>query len=265
VTNDLPRHLAATTSAGTPCVFLSPHLDDAVLSCGALMRSLSASCPLTVVTAFTAAGPPPHTYAARSFLRQCAIPDAAALFEERRAEDRRVLDDLGAAHTHLGYPDALFRCRDAGTRLTRLAGGLLPELVHRYPTYRFDIAKGRVASGDRRLIGTLTDVVAGRVEQSGARWVFCPLGVGRHVDHLIVRGVGERFADRVIYYADFPYNQSSAPDSAFLARHRLAPWSWSEGIAAKETLIRGYRTQFDAMFPTGRVPAVPETYYSPRR
>jgi LmbE family N-acetylglucosaminyl deacetylase len=264
VTNDLPPQVAAATSTGTSCVFLSPHLDDAVLSCGALMRSLSASCALTVVTAFTAAGPPPHTYAARSFLRQCAIPDAGALFEERRAEDRRVLDDLGVAHTHLGYPDALFRCRDAGTPLTRFAGRLLPELVHRYPTYRFDIAKGRIAGGDRRLIGTLTDAVADRVEQSRARWVFCPLGVGRHVDHLIVRGVGERFPDRVIYYADFPYIQSSAPDPAFLARHRLAAWSWSEGIAAKEALIRGYRTQAGAMFPTGRIPAVPETYYSPR-
>jgi hypothetical protein len=228
------------------------------------MRSLSATCALTVVTAFTAAGPPPHTYAARSFLRQCVMCDAAVLFAVRRAEDRRVLDGLGAAHAHLGYTDALFRRRQAGTPLARYAGRLFPELVHRYPTYRFDIAKGRIARGDRTVIDTLTAAVADRIRQSGARWVFCPLGVGRHVDHLIVRAVGERFPDRVIYYADFPYNQSAAPDPAFLTRHRLAPWSWTDGIAAKEALIRGYRTQVYAMFGTGRIPAVPETYYSPR-
>ena len=33
---------------------------------------------MTVLTPFTTAGPPPHTYAARSFLRQCSVSDAAA-------------------------------------------------------------------------------------------------------------------------------------------------------------------------------------------
>ena len=94
--------------------------------------------------------------------------------------------------------------------------------------------------------------------------MFCPLGIGRHVDHLIVRAVGERFADRAVYYADFPYVRTAAPDPAFVARHRLVPWSWTEGIAAKPALIRGYRTQAGGLFRTGRIPAVPETYYSPR-
>jgi len=214
----------AARSTGAAFLFLSPHLDDAVLSCGALMRSLSATCALTVVTPFTTAGPPPHTYAARSFLRHCAMPDAEALFAERRAEDRRVLDDLGTAHVHLGYTDALFRRRGAGTPLARHVGRLLPELVHRYPTYRFDIARGRVARGDRTVIEALTAAVAEWIRRTRSRWVFCPLAVGRHVDHLIVRAAGERFADRVIYYADFPYAQTAAPDPGFVARHRLVPW-----------------------------------------
>ena len=264
IPGSVPPDLAEARSTGASCLFLSPHLDDAVLSCGALMRSLSATCALTVVTPFTAAGEPPHTYAARSFLRQCAAPDAAALFAARRAEDRRVLSELGAAHEHLGHPDALFRRRAAGSPLAGYAGRLLPELVYRYPTYRFDIAKGRIARGDRAMIDTLTAAVADRVRRTGARWVFCPLGIGRHVDHLIVRAVGERLADRVVYYADFPYVRSAGPDREFLARHRLTPWSWTEGVTAKAELIRGYRTQVDALFPGGRIPADPETYYSRR-
>jgi LmbE family N-acetylglucosaminyl deacetylase len=250
-------------SAGAAFLFLSPHLDDAILSCGALMRSLSATCALTVVTPFTTAGPPPYTYAARSFLRHRAMRDAEVLFSERRAEDRRVLDDLGTAHAHLGYTDALFRRRRTDTPLARHAGRLLPELVHRYPTYRFDIARGRIARGDRTVTEALTAAVADWIRRTRSRWVFCPLGVGRHVDHLIVRAAVEPFADRVIYYADFPYVQTAAADPGFVARHRLAPWSWTEGIAAKEALIRGYRTQVDGLFGTGRIPAVPETYYSP--
>jgi hypothetical protein len=68
-------------AAGTPLLFLSAHLDDAVLSCGALMESVKHSSPITVATLFTAAACPPHTRAA----------DAAALFAERRAEDVEVL------------------------------------------------------------------------------------------------------------------------------------------------------------------------------
>jgi LmbE family N-acetylglucosaminyl deacetylase len=260
VSSHVPPELAEARSAGAALLFLSPHLDDAVLSCGALIRSFAAHCPLTVMTVFTAAGPPPHTRAARSFLRQCAVPDAATLYSARRSEDARVLDELGVAHTHLGYTDALFRRREAGTPLVRHAGRLLPEVVHRYPTYRFDIAKGRIAAGDRTVAGAVAD----RVRQLDARWVFCPLGIGRHVDHLIVRAVGERFTDRVVYYADFPYSETCAPDPGFLALHRLAPWTWSEGIAAKEAAIRGYRSQVDALFAAGRIPLVPETYYSPR-
>ena len=258
-----PPGLAEARSGGAAFLFLSPHLDDAVLSCGALMRSLAATSALTVVTAFTTADPPPHTYAARSFLRRCAMPDAEALFAQRRAEDRRVLDDLGAAHVHLGYADALFRRRRTGTPLVRHTGRLLPELVHRYPTYRFDIARGRIARGDRALIEALTATVAGWIRRTPSPWVFCPLGVGRHVDHLIVRAAGERFAERFVYYADFPYVRTALPDAGFVARHRLAPWSWTEGIEAKERLIRGYRTQVDGLFPSGRIPPIPETYYSP--
>jgi hypothetical protein len=243
---------------------LSPHLDDAVLSCGALIRALSDRCAVTVLTAFTTAGPPPHTYAARSFLRQCSVSDAAALFAARRAEDRRVLGQLGVAHEHLGFADALFRRRESTAPFVRYAGRLVPEVVHRYPTYRFDIAKGRIAGGDAPLVATLADIVDDRIRRTEARFVFCPLGIGRHVDHLLVRAVGGQFPERVVYYADFPYNQNGAPDPEFVHRNRLVPWSWTDGIGAKDGLIRGYRTQVAAIFPDGRIPVVPEIYYAGR-
>jgi LmbE family N-acetylglucosaminyl deacetylase len=255
-----PR-LEAAVSAGEPLLVLSAHLDDAVLSCGALVETLARRCPLTVATVFTAAGEPPHTYAARSFLRQCSAPDASTLFADRRTEDREVLVELGVHHMHLGATDALFRTREPRiTALGRL-GSVVPELVHRYPTYRFDIAKGRVSSGDRALIANLTGQVTELMSTVGARLVLCPVGVGNHVDHLITRTIGERHADRVIYYSDFPYDRSDAPDPMFLDRHRLVPWTWDHRIAEKRRLIRGYRTQADALFPGGDIPEQPETYY----
>jgi LmbE family N-acetylglucosaminyl deacetylase len=257
----LPPRLDASLSTDGGWLFLSAHLDDAVLSCGALMAEFAPRRPVTVATLFTAATPPPHTRAARSFLRQCAVTDSAALFADRRAEDRDVV--LGGEHVHLHEVDALFRRRAVPGPVAQLAG-LLPELVHRYPTFRYDIAKGRVSRGDRALLGQLRDRVAGLVTRTGAELVFCPVGVGRHVDHLITRAVGTVAGDRVVYYSDFPYNLAAEADPAFLAARDLVPGTWDEGIGAKERLIRGYRTQADALFPDGRVPAVPEVYYAPR-
>jgi LmbE family N-acetylglucosaminyl deacetylase len=251
------RVVDAVLDAGEPVLFLSAHLDDAVLSCGALMTVLAGRCPLTVATVFTESCPPPHSRAARSFLRQCGARDAEFLFAGRRAEDREVVGGLGAEPVHLGATDALFRRRRVPAVLARV----LPELVHRYPTYRFDIARGRVSRGDRALVGELR----GRVERlradTGAALVFAPVGIGRHVDHLLTREIATGLRGPVVLYSDFPYDLTGAADPAAVAGRPR--WTGPGDPAAKDPLIRGYRTQADALFPDGRIPARPETYWGP--
>ena len=249
----------AAAEAGT-VLFLSPHLDDAVLSCGALMSWLVRSSRVVVVTVFSAAGPPPHTLAARSFLRQCSAAGAAELYEGRHEEDAEVLRRLGAEHVHLDVPDALFRKRVVPAPVARL-GKVVPELVHRYPTFRFDIDRGRISRGDRVLVDLVHERVARIAEEVDAGLVFCPIGVGRHVDHLLTRAVGEGFPGRVVYYSDFPYNQAQSPDHRYLSEHGLQPCTWHDGLAGKLELIRGYRTQVDALFPTGEIAEAPEVYF----
>jgi LmbE family N-acetylglucosaminyl deacetylase len=242
---------------GAPALFLSPHLDDGVLSCGNLVRRAPRA---SVVTVFSEAAPGPHTRAARSFLRQCgAVAGAEALFAERRAEDVEVVTAAGADAVHLGRRDALFRTR----RAPRALGRVLPELVHRYPTFRFDIARGRVAAAERDLAARIAEQVEAIVARSGAEVVFCPLGVGRHVDHVLVRSVGPELGEEVVYYADFPYTLHSGPDPAFLTAHGLRRWENPDDPDDKRKLIEGYRTQVDALFPGGEVPGRREEYYTP--
>ena len=256
----VPEGVARVLHDGRPAVFVSPHLDDAVLSCAALMRAVAARAPVTVVTAFSEAGPLPHTRAARSFLRQCGSgPDAGALFTARRREDVDVLDGLGVRHVHLGHPDALFRRRRDPSGLLRRVGRLLPELDHRYPTFRFDIGLGRVSRGDRALLTRVTDEVADLARDAV---VFAPLGVGRHVDHLLARAVGEHLG--AVLYADFPYTVRDPAAEAVAAGGRR-PWAWADDLAARRPGIAGYRTQVDALFPDGEIPLRPETYYALRR
>ena len=259
MTGPTPPFLAEVAS-GTPLLFVSAHLDDAVLSCGGLMAHLADRHPLVVVTVFSEAGEPPHTRAARSFLRQCGADDAASLFAARRAEDLAVLDGLGARAVHLGEVDALFRRRELPAGLERVATAI-PELVHRYPTYRFDIALGRVSGGDRELVRAATARVRALADEADARTVFCPVGVGRHVDHLITRRIGEALGPRVIHYSDFPYDLTHPTDPAFLASRGADRHAWADGTTDRERLVRGYVTQVDALFRDGTIPGTPEVYY----
>jgi LmbE family N-acetylglucosaminyl deacetylase len=244
-TDRLRRLIAEMDGADSAVVVMSPHLDDAVLSCGALLAQLAARHLVTVVTVFTAAASPPWSLPARRQLRAVGGVDAEDFFSQRRAEDREVLAGIGAAPVHLGFRDALFRRGRTGPA---------------YPTFRFDAARGRVASCDAGLAAEVSARV-GEIVQAGV--VFAPLGIGRHVDHLITRRAAQelRRPIRVVYYSDFPYSQTAAPEPDFIRRTGLIPHPWLSGRAENASRIAGYRTQFAGLFRDGTVPTRPEIYW----
>src|ERR1700733_5654975 len=79
--------LAGLIGQGVPVVVLSPHLDDAVRSCGALMTYALSRTSVTVVTFFTEPGQAPYTRSARRYLRQAGGRDADAVFQHRRDQE----------------------------------------------------------------------------------------------------------------------------------------------------------------------------------
>ncbi len=245
--------------SGSAAVIMSPHLDDAVLSCGALLAHLVGNCPVTVVTVFTQAAPPPWSLPARRQLRAIDVTDVDDFYQQRRAEDTKVLADVGAAVVHLGLRDAMFR------RVGDTAGRhLFPKRWPAYPTFRFDIARGRIARSDAGLPAEVGALVGQVVRDAGAEVVFVPLGVGRHVDHMITRRAAEYLPTarlRAVYYSDFPYSEKADPEPGFLRRANLVPQPWLSGRAENADRIAGYRTQFAGLFPQGSVPLRPETYW----
>ena len=83
-----------------PTVILSPHLDDAVLSC---WHVLGGPGDVTVITVF--AGSPPSESGASWWDRLTGAKDSAARMEERRAEDREALRVAGRTAVHLDFLD----------------------------------------------------------------------------------------------------------------------------------------------------------------
>jgi LmbE family N-acetylglucosaminyl deacetylase len=255
--------LTEAIEQGVPLVVLSPHLDDAALSCGGLMTHAVGRTSVTVATLFTDAGRAPHTLSARRYLRQVGAHSAQTLYQQRRAEDRAALEPAGITCVHGGLTEALFRRRP--TRgLRSLWAHLLPELAHIYPVYRLHLTAGRVAAADA---ATLRDARAfiQQVVGSGLHLLLAPLGVGGHVDHVLARSVAERSGAPVVYYSDFPYNQRHPVPDGFIQRNGLVETKCSGFAKARAELIGAYRTQVRAMFPDGRIPLVPEVFFVPQR
>jgi LmbE family N-acetylglucosaminyl deacetylase len=246
-------------------IVLSPHLDDAVLSCGALMNHARKGTPVTVVTFFTEGGAPPYTYQARRYLHQTRDRNAGSLFLARRTEDQAVLEGAGISYVHVGLTEILFR-RRTRPLLNRLpwASRLIPELSHLYPTYRLHVVRGGISPDDFSTIRCILDTID-QFSPTSSTLFLAPLGIGGHKDHVLVRTAAELSRKRVAYYSDFPYNIRYSVDLSFAERNPSVQATWSHDLASKLPLIRAYRTQVDSLFPGGKIPVVPEVYLLPRQ
>jgi LmbE family N-acetylglucosaminyl deacetylase len=175
-------------------LFLSPHPDDAVLSCGGVIYRLTqAGEPVTVVTLMAGALPadvPPSAFIEEHLVRWGLGPDPVP---GRREEDRRALQELGAIVRFGRIPDALYRTDGQGNPL-------YPDLVALF---------GTVHPKDPA-IGELDDTLA-RLDTAAT--LYAPLGAGHHVDHQLVRDAALRWSRAgvaVFFYEEYPYSAESA-------------------------------------------------------
>jgi LmbE family N-acetylglucosaminyl deacetylase len=109
---------------------LSPHLDDAVLSC---WHVLEGHDDVVVVNVFT--GSPPAGTPVPAWDRLTGARDPVARMRERRAEDRRALGLVGRDAVGLGLLDAQYRHAEpsAQTLATMLAQRLRPGTILHAP------------------------------------------------------------------------------------------------------------------------------------
>ncbi|ALK08130.1 PIG-L deacetylase family protein [Blastochloris viridis] len=173
-------------------VFLSPHPDDAVWSCGIeLLGVAAAGARPLVVTVFDGDAALPG-----EGWRRVATP---AL---RRAENAAALAQIGADALSLGLVDAALRT----------VGGA--------PIYADAQAlRGPLATADRALPVVIAARLAA-VVHAGDRLHVPAGGAGAHVDHRVVRLAAAGIAAPQRHYPDFPY----APRRHPAAADAVEPW-----------------------------------------
>jgi len=154
---------------GQVMLFLSPHLDDVVLSCPAFVqRAVAQGHDVRIATIFTSG------------------PEAPKLYRARRCEDRDAVRQLGARPLHAGLSDAPFRSAQY-----RDFCGIVFGRAREY------------AATLRALIERLIHWIARLAPVK----VVCPMAVGNHVDHRLVRDAALQSIspEQLLFYEDRPY------------------------------------------------------------
>lgn len=168
-------------------IFLSPHLDDAVFSCGGWIWDQSCQGREIEIWTICAGDPPQETISGLALDLHRSWQLGGDAVQVRRQEDREACQLVGAAPRHFPFLDCIYRA-DTG----------------RQPYYQSvsDLFSG-LDPGEAGLIAEVSAQLASALPEEVE--LVAPLGIGNHVDHELTRKAAARLGRPLLYYADFPY------------------------------------------------------------
>jgi LmbE family N-acetylglucosaminyl deacetylase len=237
-------------------IYLSPHLDDAVMSCGGTIhQQASNGDQVQVITIFAGeyldGTPSPFAQVQHDYWGNPPRP-----MPLRRAEDTAALMLLGADAVHLDYLDAVYRAGPDGEWLYADEEALWQKVHPADPL---------AEDGGQRLVSGLESVIPPPDEGT----VYAPLGVGQHVDHQLVHLAARKLQARgyrMAFYEDYPY--AIEPGATDLAVAVAGAEAWQvdtvalapENLGAKVSALSYYRSQMYVLF--GGIEAMPNRVWA---
>jgi len=167
-------------------IYLSPHLDDAVFSAGGLIYDQTKSGIPVEIWTFMAGTPTDTEFSpfAQLLHAQWGFASAEEAVRERREEDRQAAAIVGATVQHFDFLDCIYRRGNNGEWLY-LGISFAPQ------------------PEDDELPQQIADAISPRLLPDDV--LVCQLGVGSHVDHVLVRKAAELLDRPLIYDIDVPY------------------------------------------------------------
>lgn len=243
------------------CFFISPHQDDAVFSAGGLISYLSNKTEVIIINVFDGCGSGPYTLSAKAFLKQCAYQTMSDLSTQRYSEDAEVAKRLNVALINLDFDDAQYRKKISNSMITKIIGKVVPEILHIYPIYRINIRGGKISVEDRELIKEINRILKSIISKK-SDIIFCPISVGGHVDHKIVKKVITDNFKNNFFWMDYPYIYSDIKnrDIRDVLNQKYSCFTYDPDWREKELLIKGYKSQYNAIFKYG-IKRITEMYF----
>lgn len=224
------------------CIYLSPHLDDVVLSCGGTIHVEARRGVGSLVVSVFAGSPPsdsPTPFARELKERWGSEGDPVA---ERRREDVAAVACVGATAEHLSFLDCVYRASPAGEE----------------PLYATEEAIfGPVHPAEDALHEAVLAALRPTLLASPGATIVAPLTIGHHVDHVIVyRAAMALLAGGlpVTFYEDYPY--SAEPESVRRGLPALGRGAWhrdtllfeEQDLRAQQDGVASYRSQISTFW-----------------
>jgi len=223
-------------------IYLSPHFDDAVLSCGGLIWDQHQAGDEVEIWTIFAGDPPPGPLSdfARVNHELWEVSSGEEVVSMRKAEDEAAAAIVGAELFHFSIPDCIYRRSPTGEYLYTETVFAPPHPADKYLPRRIAAALKSELNPDDKMV--------------------CPLTLGGHVDHILARRGAESLHKSLHYYADIPYvlndPEALSPavrlfESQFFPVSAAGLETWLKGVAAYksqlDSLYRGDGTLFDAI------------------
>lgn len=217
-------------------IYLSPHFDDVALSCGGMVweqvQQGDAVAVWTICGGSPAPGQPYSAFAQHLHARWETGLEAVPV---RQAEDIASCQVMGASWRHFPLADCIYRTSQDGQPL--------------YPSE--ESLWGEISPEELPLIQSLAQTF--RQDIPAQAQIVCPLSLGDHVDHKLVRAAAEQTAHQLFYYADYPYAIKPETQPRLAA---LLASSWERlpftvsctGLSAWQDAVAAHRSQISSFW-----------------
>jgi LmbE family N-acetylglucosaminyl deacetylase len=230
-------------------IYLSPHLDDAVLSAGGLIHGQTqAGIPVEIWT-FMCGYPPEGEYSpiAQTLHKIWGFDSAEEVVRGRRAEDINAAAIVGATPVHFDFLDCIYRRAPMPNASLPIqeASGTSGEWLYS----EISVPPHPV---DADLPRQIAAAVSARLKPDDV--LVCQLSVGSHVDHVLVRQAAELLGRPLVYDIDVPYifykAQELEPKSAGMKESiqlitEASLKRWQEAVLAYKSQIPTLGDVFD--------------------
>ena len=167
-------------------IYLSPHLDDAVFSAGGPIYEQTRTGLSVEIWTFMCGFVSESEVSpfAQLIHTQWGFSSAQETIRLRREEDRRAAALLGAEPVHFDFPDCIYRRGPDGEWLYSAV------FIPPHPA-------------DAQIPAEIAQTLSAHLQPEDV--LVCPLGLGSHVDHVLLRQGAEGLGRPLLYYPDIPY------------------------------------------------------------
>lgn len=218
-------------------IYLSPHLDDAVLSAGGLIfDQTQAGMPVEIWT-FMCGFPKGLEADVSPFAEllhaQWGFSSADETIRKRREEDFNAAAVVGAKAVHFDFLDCIYRRGTNGEWL-------------------YSDVFGPPHPDDSGIPTQIAETTASRLQPDDV--VVCQLSIGSHVDHVLVRKGAELLRHSLRYDIDVPYIfyrpeelalKSAGMEETVCSITEAGLRSWKEAILAYQSQLPGLGEAFN--------------------